>query len=68
MQASLDQEEMTRSNLSQSLFNLMERIFNSIIHVTGMPSKNDKKATSVRKLRASFKGVDVTDMDTTGGV
>lgn len=68
MQAPPVLEEMTRSNLSQSLFELMGRIPSGTIHVTGSSSKNDKKTSGLRKLRVAFKGVDgMTDMDTAGG-
>lgn len=68
MQAPPVLEEMTRSNLNQVLFDLMGKTAKSILHVTGTTSKNDKKFSTLRKLRVVFKGVDgVTDMDTAGG-
>ncbi|XP_004507708.1 NEDD8-activating enzyme E1 catalytic subunit [Cicer arietinum] len=68
MQAPPVLEEMTRSNLSLSLFNLMGKLPNDVVHVNGITSKNDQKTTCLRKLRVVFKGVDgVTDMDTAGG-
>ncbi|KAJ7980100.1 NEDD8-activating enzyme E1 catalytic subunit [Quillaja saponaria] len=68
MQAPPVLEEMTRSNLSLPLFNLMGKVSKDIVHVTGTTSKNDQKSSCLRKLRLVFKGVDgVTDMDTAGG-
>ncbi|KAK6913889.1 THIF-type NAD/FAD binding fold [Dillenia turbinata] len=68
MQAPPVLEEMTRSNLSLPLFGLMGKIPMDIVHVTGTTRKNDKKTSSLRKLRVVFKGVDgVIDMDTAGG-
>ncbi|KAF5752297.1 NEDD8-activating enzyme E1 catalytic subunit [Tripterygium wilfordii] len=68
MQAPPVLEEMTRSNLSLPLFELMGRVSKDVVHVTGTTSKNDKKTSSLRKLRVFFKGIDgVTDMDTAGG-
>jgi ubiquitin-activating enzyme E1 C len=68
MQAPPVLEEMTRSNLSLSLFNLMGKLPKDIVHVNGMTSKNDQKTSCLRKLRVVFKGVDgVADMDTAGG-
>ncbi|KAK7348290.1 hypothetical protein VNO80_22841 [Phaseolus coccineus] len=68
MQAPPVLEEMTRSNLSLSLFNLMGKLPKDVIHVNGMTIKNDQKFSCLRKLRVVFKGVDgVTDMDTAGG-
>ena len=68
MQAPPVLEEMTRSNLSQPLFDLMGKIPSGVVHVTGSLIKN-KKVTGVRKLRVSFKGVDrMTDMDTAADV
>ncbi|XP_022979511.1 NEDD8-activating enzyme E1 catalytic subunit [Cucurbita maxima] len=68
MQAPPVLEEMTRSNLSVPLFDLMGKVWKDVVHVTGVASKNDKKTSCLRKLRVAFKGVDgVTDMDTAGG-
>lgn len=68
MQAPPVLEEMTRSNLSLPLFDLMGKTTKTTLHVTGTTSKNDKKTSALRKLRVVFKGVDgVTDMDTAGG-
>lgn len=68
MQAPPVLEEMTRSNLSVPLFNLMGKIPKDVVHATGTTNKNDKKSSSLIKLRVVFKGVDgVTDMDTAGG-
>ncbi|XP_057475985.1 NEDD8-activating enzyme E1 catalytic subunit-like [Actinidia eriantha] len=64
MQAPPVLEEMTRSNLDLPLFDLMDKVPKDVVHVTGTTSKSDKKASSLRKLRIVFKGVDgVTDMD-----
>ncbi|KAF4350198.1 hypothetical protein F8388_013619 [Cannabis sativa] len=68
MQAPPVLEEMTRSNLSQPLFELMGKISKDVVHATGTVKKNDTKTSSLRKLRVVFKGVDeVADMDTAGG-
>lgn len=68
MQAPPVLEEMTRSNLEQPLFDLMGKAPRDVIHVTGMSCKDDKKVSSLRKLRVAFKGVDgVVDMDMAGG-
>ncbi|XP_021889405.1 NEDD8-activating enzyme E1 catalytic subunit isoform X1 [Carica papaya] len=68
MQAPPVLEEMTRSNLSLPLYNLMGKVSKDVIHVSGMASKNDKKISCLRKLRVVFKGIDgVTDMDMAGG-
>ncbi|KAK4775723.1 hypothetical protein SAY87_023684 [Trapa incisa] len=69
MQAPPVLEEMTRSNLSLPLFDLMGKVSRDTIHVAGMSSVNNMKASSMRKLRVSFKGVvdDVADMDMAGG-
>ncbi|KAH7573728.1 hypothetical protein JRO89_XS03G0199000 [Xanthoceras sorbifolium] len=68
MQAPPVLEEMTRSNLSLPLYELMDKIAKDTIHVTGTTSKDDKKTSSLRKLRVVFKGIDgVTDMDMAGG-
>ncbi|GMY27505.1 NEDD8-activating enzyme E1 catalytic subunit isoform X1 [Fagus crenata] len=67
MQAPPVLEEMTRSNLSIPLFDLMGKTVRSTLHATGTTSKNDKKTSALRKLRIVFKGVDgVTDMDIPG--
>lgn len=68
MQAPPVLEEMTRSNLSKPLFELMGNKSKDNVHATGTTKKNDKKSSSLIKLRVAFKGVDgVTDMDTAGG-
>lgn len=68
MQAPPVLEEMTRSNLDQPLFDLMGKFPRDVVHVTGMWCKDDKKVSSLRKLRVAFKGVDgVVDMDMAGG-
>ncbi|POO02248.1 Trichome birefringence-like family [Trema orientale] len=68
MQAPPILEEMTRSNLSLPLFELMGKISKDVVHATGTVIKNDKKSSCLRKLRVVFKGVDgVADMDTAGG-
>ncbi|CAI0466285.1 unnamed protein product [Linum tenue] len=68
MQAPPVLEEMTRSNLSLPLFELMGKVPKDILHVTGIAIKDDKKTSCLRKLRIVFKGVDgVTDMDMAGG-
>ncbi|CAK9318611.1 unnamed protein product [Citrullus colocynthis] len=68
MQAPPVLEEMTRSNLGVPLFDLMGKVLEDVVHVTGVASKNDKKTSCLRKLRVAFKGVDgVTDMDTASG-
>ncbi|WVZ13206.1 hypothetical protein V8G54_017736 [Vigna mungo] len=43
MQAPPVLEEMTRSNLSLSLFNLMGKLPKDVVHVNGMTIKNDQK-------------------------
>ncbi|KAK3417621.1 hypothetical protein EUGRSUZ_H03570 [Eucalyptus grandis] len=68
MQAPPVLEEMTRSNLDLPLFDLMGKVPRDVIHVTGMSRKDDKKVSSLMKLRVAFKGVDgVVDMDMAGG-
>lgn len=68
MQAPPVLEEMTRSNLSQPLFNLMGKVSRDIVNVNGTATKNDHKISSSVKLSVVFKGIDgVTDMDTAGG-
>ena len=72
MQAPPVLEEMTRSNLSLPLFDLMGKIPKDIVHATGTVNKNDKKTSCLRKLRVVFKGLDgvadgVADMDTACG-
>ncbi|CAN6548056.1 unnamed protein product [Malus baccata var. baccata] len=67
MQAPPILEEMTRSNLSVPLFELMGKVPKDVVHATGTTTKNDKKTSCLRKLRVIFKGVDgITDMDTAG--
>ncbi|KAK4773192.1 hypothetical protein SAY87_028211 [Trapa incisa] len=65
MQAPPVLEEMTRSNLSMPLFDLMGKISRDTIHVAGMSSINNMKASSMMKLRVDFKGVGegVAEMD-----
>lgn len=68
MQAPPVLEEMTRSNLSLPLYDLMEKVAKGGVHVTGTINKDNKKSSCLRKLRVVFKGIDgVTDMDTAGG-
>ncbi|KAM7279169.1 hypothetical protein ACFE04_006303 [Oxalis oulophora] len=68
MQAPPVLEEMTRSNLSLPLFELMGKVPRDAVHVTGTTCKDDKKQSCLRKLRVVFKGVDgITDMDMAGG-
>lgn len=68
MQAPPVLEEMTRPNLSLTLFELMGKLSKDVVHVNGTTTKNDKKTSCLRKLSVVFKGVDgVTDMDTAGG-
>ena len=68
MQAPPVLEEMTRSNLSKSLYDLMGQIPKDVVHATGTTNRNDKKTSVVRKLRVAFKGVDgITDMETAAG-
>ncbi|KAF8401652.1 hypothetical protein HHK36_012598 [Tetracentron sinense] len=68
MQAPPILEEMTRSNLSLPLFDLIGQVSKDVVHVNGMTNKNGKKTSSLRKLRVIFKGIDgVSDMDTAGG-
>ncbi|KAL6185833.1 hypothetical protein ACLB2K_041956 [Fragaria x ananassa] len=68
MQAPPVLEEMTRSNLSKSLYDLMGKIPKDVVHATGTTDKNDKKTSVVRKLLVAFKGVDgITEMETAAG-
>lgn len=68
MQAPPTLEEMTRSNLSLPLFDLMDKSSQGIVHVTGLAGKGDKKQSCLRKLRVVFKGVGgITDTDMAGG-
>ncbi|GAV84594.1 ThiF domain-containing protein/UBACT domain-containing protein/E2_bind domain-containing protein/UBA_e1_thiolCys domain-containing protein [Cephalotus follicularis] len=68
MQAPPVLEEMTRSNISLTLYELMDKVPKDIIHVTGSTRRDDKKTSCLRKLRVVFKGVEgVTDMDMAGG-
>ena len=68
MQAPAILEEMTRSNLSLPLFDLMDNSSEGIVHVTGLAGKGDKKQSCLRKLRVVFKGVGgITDTDMAGG-
>lgn len=67
MQAPPVLEEMTRSNLSIPLFDLIGKIPKDVVHAIGTTTKNDKKTSCLRKLRVVFKGVDgIADMDTAG--
>lgn len=50
-------EEMTRSNLQLSLFDLMDKVPKDTLHVSGISEESDKKASCLRKLRVVFKGV-----------
>lgn len=69
MQAPPVLEEMTRSNLSKTLYELMGKTPKDVVHATGTTKKNDKKTSCLRKLRVIFKGVDgITDMETAAGV
>ncbi|KAJ4968962.1 hypothetical protein NE237_015663 [Protea cynaroides] len=68
MQAPPVLEEMTRSNLTLPLFNLMGKVPKGVVNVSGMARKDDKKISCTRKLRVLFKGIDgVTDMDMASG-
>uniref|UniRef100_A0A7C8Z9R5 NEDD8-activating enzyme E1 catalytic subunit n=1 Tax=Opuntia streptacantha TaxID=393608 RepID=A0A7C8Z9R5_OPUST len=68
MQAPPVLEEMTRANLTESLFDLMRRVPSGTLHVTGTTNENGRETSRVRKLRVAFKGVDgIADMDTAGG-
>ncbi|GMN46615.1 hypothetical protein TIFTF001_015787 [Ficus carica] len=68
MQAPPVLEEMTRSNLSLALFDLMGKISKDVVHATGTIIESDKKTSCLRKLLVVFKGADgVADMDTAGG-
>ncbi|GLT81456.1 hypothetical protein SLA2020_528410 [Shorea laevis] len=68
MQAPPVLEEMTRSNLSVPLYDLMGKVSKDTLHATGTINKDNKKTTGIRKLRVVFKGIDVvTDMDMAGG-
>nr|GEU53573.1 NEDD8-activating enzyme E1 catalytic subunit [Tanacetum cinerariifolium] len=68
MQAPATLEEMTRSNLSLPLFELMDKCSQGIVHVTGVAGKDDKKQSCLRKLRVVFKGVGgIMDTDMAGG-
>ncbi|XP_004289506.1 PREDICTED: NEDD8-activating enzyme E1 catalytic subunit-like [Fragaria vesca subsp. vesca] len=68
MQAPPVLEEMTKSNLSKSLYDLMGKIPKDVVHATGTTNKNDIKTSVLRKLRVVFKIVDgITDMETAAG-
>ncbi|XP_071697417.1 NEDD8-activating enzyme E1 catalytic subunit [Rutidosis leptorrhynchoides] len=68
MQAPPILEEMTRSNLTLPLFELMDKSPKSVVHVTGTAGKGDKRQSCLRKLRVIFKGVDgIIDTDMAGG-
>ncbi|KAF0897860.1 hypothetical protein E2562_001586 [Oryza meyeriana var. granulata] len=51
-------EQMTRSNLGVPMFELVKGVARATVHVTGMAENNGKKASSLRKLRVVFKGVE----------
>lgn len=68
MQAPPVLEEMTRSNLNQPLYELMDKTTKDILHATGTINKDNIKSSGLRKIRVLFKGIDgVTDMDMAGG-
>ncbi|KAK8491759.1 hypothetical protein V6N12_057800 [Hibiscus sabdariffa] len=68
MQAPPVLEEMTRSNLELSLYDLMDKIPKGILHAISTIDKDNRKSSGLRKLRVVFKGVDgVVDMDMAGG-
>lgn len=68
MQAPPVLEEMTRSNLSLPLYDLMGKVPKDVVHATGMINKENQKSSGLRKLRIVFKGIDsTTDMDMAGG-
>lgn len=68
MQAPPVLEEMTRSNLSLPLFELMGKVPKDIVHATGTAGQNGSKTSCLRKLRVVFRGTDgITDMDMAGG-
>ncbi|XP_068663944.1 NEDD8-activating enzyme E1 catalytic subunit [Aristolochia californica] len=69
MQAPPILEEMTRSNLQVSLYDLMGKVPRGVVHVTGATAVNGKTTSSLRKLRIVFRGVNdgITDMETAGG-
>lgn len=70
MQAPPILEQMTRSNLTLTLFHLMGEIPKDVVHATGTASKNGLKTSSLRKLRVVFRGVDgngITKMDMVSG-
>ncbi|XP_076919800.1 NEDD8-activating enzyme E1 catalytic subunit-like [Bidens hawaiensis] len=54
-------EEMTRSNLGLTLYELMDKSPAGVVHVTGMAGKGDKRQSCLRKLRVAFKAVGITD-------
>ncbi|KAH9316151.1 hypothetical protein KI387_024778 [Taxus chinensis] len=62
-------EEMTRPNLQLPLFELMGKVSKDSVHLSGTIITNDKKSTTTRKVRVSFKGIadGITDMDTACG-
>ncbi|XP_072984877.1 NEDD8-activating enzyme E1 catalytic subunit [Typha latifolia] len=59
-------EEMTRSNLTLLMFDLLGKVSRDTLHVSGACEKNGKKVSCLRKLRVVFRGVGdgMTDMDT----
>ncbi|CAH1444064.1 unnamed protein product [Lactuca virosa] len=68
MQAPPELEALTRSNLSVSLFKLMEESPNGILHVTGTAGKPGKRQSCSRKVRVAFKGLaGIKDTDMAGG-
>lgn len=54
-------EEMTRSNLGLTLYELMDKSPSGVVHVTGTAGKGDKRQSCLRKLRVAFKAVGITD-------
>ncbi|KAJ3694065.1 hypothetical protein LUZ60_009545 [Juncus effusus] len=56
-------EEMTRSNLSLKLYDLLGGIAKDTIHVSGMSEKSGKKSSSLRKLRVCFNAERPVEMD-----
>lgn len=62
-------EEVTRSNLSVTLYELMKRIPKDVVHATGFVNADGKKTSCLRKLRVVFRGTadGVSDMDTAVG-
>jgi NEDD8-activating enzyme E1 len=63
MQAPPILEEMTRCNLSLTLYDLLGKVARDTVHVSGMTEKNGKRSSALRKLRVSFKGVSAAPAD-----